>query len=217
MELVADRGTPRAERRGPQQAAKRLLDVAAAGSGLLALSPLLAGIAAGIKLTSPGPVWYRWPVVGKHGRPLKHTYKFRTMVVNADALKAQLRQFNEKTGPVFKMKNDPRVTPIGRVLRKYSLDELPQLWAVLMGEMSLVGPRPPLQSEFEQFTDAQKQKLAVKPGITGLWQVSGRSEIPDFDTWVQLDLEYIERWSLWLDLKILLRTVPAVLRGAGAW
>ncbi len=118
-------------------------------------------------------------------------------------------------GPVFKMHNDPRVTPVGRVLRRFSLDELPQLWSVLKGEMSLVGPRPPLVSEYAEFTEFQKQKLAVKPGITCLWQISGRNEIRDFDEWVRLDLEYISNWSLWLDFKIMLLTIPYVARGTG--
>jgi lipopolysaccharide/colanic/teichoic acid biosynthesis glycosyltransferase len=118
---------------------------------------------------------------------------------------------------MFKMRHDPRVTPVGRLLRRFSLDELPQLWSVLRGDLSLVGPRPPLQTEYAQFTEWQKQKLLTKPGITCLWQVSGRSEIRSFDEWVQLDLEYIRRWSIWLDLEILLRTIPVVLRGRGAW
>jgi len=179
------------------------------------LSPLLAAIAAAVRLTSEGPILYPWRVAGQGGRPFTG-YKFRTMVPNADALKADLMGRNEMSGPVFKIKGDPRITPIGRILRKFSLDELPQLWSVLKGDMSLVGPRPPLQTEYQHFTERQKSKLAVKPGITCLWQISGRNEIADFDDWVQLDLQYIQHWSLWLDLKILLLTVPAVLRGRGA-
>ncbi len=133
------------------------------------------------------------------------------MVANADALKAQLLERNEMKGPVFKMAEDPRVTPLGRWLRKFSLDELPQLWSVLKGDMSLVGPRPPLVYEYERFTEQQKRKLAVKPGMTSLWQVSGKPR--DFDEWLRLDLEYIERWSLWLDAEILLRTAWVVLAG----
>ena len=159
---------------------------------------------------------YRWPVVGRHGTPFVG-YKFRTMVVGADRVKHQLLAYNEASGPMFKMKNDPRVTSVGRILRKFSLDELPQLWSVLKGDMSLVGPRPPLQSEYARFTEWQRQKLAVTPGITGLWQISGRSSISDFDEWVRLDLDYIDRWSLRLDLEILFLTIPAVLRGRGAW
>ncbi len=205
-------------RRNPRRAslvAKRLVDIVGSGSLLLATSPLLGAIALAVKLSSPGPVFYRWQVVGQGGRPFTG-YKFRTMVVNADELKAQLAAANEMTGPVFKMRDDPRITPIGRVLRKYSLDELPQLWSVLKGDMSLVGPRPPLQTEYAQFTDWQKQKLSVKPGMTCLWQVSGRNDIRDFDEWVRLDLDYIRNWSLWLDLKILVETIPAVIRARGA-
>ena len=195
--------------------AKRLVDIVGSGSLLLATSPLLGAIALAVKLSTLGPVFYRWKVVGQGGRPFTG-YKFRTMVVNADELKAQLAAANEMTGPVFKMRHDPRVTPVGRVLRKYSLDELPQLWSVLKGDMSLVGPRPPLQTEYAQFSDWQKQKLSVKPGMTCLWQVSGRNDIRDFDEWVRLDLDYIRNWSLWLDLKILVETIPAVIRARGA-
>ena len=137
------------------------------------------------------------------------------MVVDADERKAELAKLNEMTGPVFKLTNDPRVTPVGRWLRRYSLDELPQLYSVFNGDMSLVGPRPPLQSEYSQFTTLQKQKLSVKPGMTCLWQVQGRTNINDFADWVRLDLEYIERWSLVLDLKILLRTASVVVSGSG--
>lgn len=190
------------------------MDVGISGAALVVLSPALGAIAVAIKLTSPGPVLYRWNVVGQGGRFFTG-YKFRTMVVNADALKQELLPSNEMQGPVFKIKNDPRVTSVGRVLRKFSLDELPQLWSVFKGDMALVGPRPPLQSEYEHFTGYQKQKLAVKPGITCLWQISGRNDIRDFDAWVSLDLEYIRTWSLWLDIKILWRTMFAVLRGTG--
>jgi lipopolysaccharide/colanic/teichoic acid biosynthesis glycosyltransferase len=197
------------------RALKRIFDVAVSGILLVLLSPILGAVALGIKLTSPGPILYPWRVVGKDGR-FFDSHKFRSMVPNADALKEQLMASNEMRGPVFKMQRDPRITPIGRLLRKYSLDELPQLWSVFKGDMSLVGPRPPLQSEYVRFTDAQKGKLAVKPGITCLWQVSGRNQISDFDDWVRLDLEYIRTWSFWLDVKILLLTLPAVVRGSGA-
>jgi lipopolysaccharide/colanic/teichoic acid biosynthesis glycosyltransferase len=144
-------------------------------------------------------------------------YKFRTMVSNAEQLKQELAALNEMTGPVFKVSNDPRVTPIGRFLRKFSVDELPQLFNVLRGEMSLVGPRPLPVDEVRQFSDlAHRRRLSVKPGITCLWQISGRNNVSDFKEWVRLDLEYIDNWSLWLDLKILLRTIPVVLTGAGA-
>lgn len=199
-----------------QVVAKRALDVIVSAMLLALLSPLLALIALAVKLTDNGPVFYPWLVVGQDGRCFTG-FKFRTMVVDADLLKLRLLEQNEATGPVFKMRNDPRITRVGRVLRKYSLDELPQLWSVLKGDMSLVGPRPPLQSEYVHFTDWHKQKLSVKPGITCLWQISGRSEIRDFDDWVRLDLEYIRQWSIWLDLHILLQTIPVVLRGRGAW
>ena len=190
---------------------KRLFDVIIATSLLILLAPLMLLIALLIRLTSGAPVLFRWQVVGENGRPFTG-YKFRTMVVGADRIKEELLHLNEMNGgPVFKMKDDPRITPIGRFLRKYSLDELPQLWSVLKGDMSLVGPRPPLQYEYDQFTDWQKQKLAIKPGMTSLWQVKGKPQ--DFDEWVRLDLEYIEHWSLWLDFKILVQTAVVVLTG----
>lgn len=196
-------------------AVKRALDIVVSAPLLVVLSPLLAAIAMAVKLGDGGPVLYRWRVVGRGGRPFT-SYKFRSMVVNADELKPALEAANEMSGPVFKIRDDPRITRVGRVLRRYSLDELPQLWSVLRDDLSLVGPRPPLQTEYARFTDRQRAKLAVKPGITCLWQVSGRNEITDFDEWLRLDLEYIERWSLRLDLAILLRTIPAVLSGRGA-
>jgi lipopolysaccharide/colanic/teichoic acid biosynthesis glycosyltransferase len=199
---------------GIRQTVKRLIDMAGAASLLLLLSPLFLVLAVIVKLSSPGGVFYRWQVVGRGGRPFL-SYKFRSMVANADDLKAQLEAFNEMTGPVFKIGDDPRVTPAGKWMRRYSFDELPQLYSVLRGDMSLVGPRPPLLSEYERFTGFQKQKLSVKPGITGLWQVQGRNRINDFDDWVRLDLDYIRRWSLWLDTRILLRTVAAVFSGSG--
>ncbi|MBM4429402.1 MAG: sugar transferase [Chloroflexi bacterium] len=194
---------------------KRLLDIVIAGLALLLLSPLLILIALAIWITSGLPILYRWQVVGLGGRPFTG-YKFRTMVPDADRLKASLLAHNEMSGPVFKMKDDPRITSIGRVLRKLSLDEMPQLWSVLKGDMSLVGPRPPLQSEWVQFKDWQRRKLSVKPGMTSLWLIRGRSDVTDFDDWARLDLEYIDRWSLWLDFEILLKTVPALLLGRGA-
>jgi lipopolysaccharide/colanic/teichoic acid biosynthesis glycosyltransferase len=199
-----------------QQIAKRALDLVLATVALIVLTPLLAVIALFIRLTSPGPIFYEWRVLGRHARPFIG-YKFRTMVANADALKQQFTARNEMRGPAFKMRDDPRVTPFGRWLRKYSLDELPQLWSVLKGDMSLVGPRPPAPEEFVRFEPWQWGKLAVTPGITCLWQVSGRSEISDFATWAALDLEYIREWSLWLDLKLLVRTIPAVLTARGAY
>ena len=194
--------------------AKRVMDVVVSLSLLLLLSPLLASLALLVKMTSRGPALYRWRVVGREGHPFA-SYKFRSMIKNADALKPQLLRQNEMTGPVFKLTRDPRVTPLGAWMRRYSLDELPQLYSVLVGDMSLVGPRPPLETEFVQFTNFQKQKLTVKPGITCLWQVRGRNRVQDFDDWVRLDLDYIRTWSLGLDLRILLCTVVEVFRGSG--
>ena len=199
-----------------QLTVKRALDLVVSAALLIVLAPPLGVLALGVKLTSRGPAFYRWEVVGQGGRPFDG-FKLRTMVADADDRKAALMAENEMSGPVFKMKKDPRVTRFGRFLRTYSLDELPQLWSVFKGDMSLVGPRPPLRSEYARFTDYQKRKLAVKPGLTCLWQVRGRSAISDLDEWVRLDLEYIERWSLWLDLKILAATVPVVLFGRGAY
>jgi lipopolysaccharide/colanic/teichoic acid biosynthesis glycosyltransferase len=195
-------------------AVKRMLDITVSAVLLLLLSPLLLLLAIAVKSSSRGPVFYRWKVAGRGGRPFTG-YKFRSMIENADALRDQLTRHNEMTGPVFKMARDPRITRVGALLRKYSLDELPQLYNVLKGDMSLVGPRPPLQTEYAQFSAYQKQKLAVKPGITCLWQVGGRNQISDFDEWVRLDLEYIARWSLALDFAILARTVGVVLSGTG--
>jgi lipopolysaccharide/colanic/teichoic acid biosynthesis glycosyltransferase len=199
-----------------QHALKRLLDLVLAAVGIVVLSPLLVAIALAVLFTSGRPVFYPWLVVGKRGRNFVG-YKFRTMVRNADKQLELLAAKNEMKGPAFKMKEDPRVTPVGRVLRRLSLDELPQLWSVLKGDMSLVGPRPPLRTEWARFAPWQRRKLAVTPGITCLWQISGRADINEFDNWVKLDIEYIERWSLWLDLKILVGTLGAVARGRGAY
>ncbi len=185
---------------------------------LLAVSTpfILVPVALAIKLTSRGPVFFRQQRCGLNGQPFT-MFKFRTMVTNAEQRKAELAVFNEMSGPVFKMTNDPRLIPIGRWLRKYSLDELPQIYNVLRGEMSLVGPRPLPVDEVRRFDDlAHRRRLSVKPGLTCLWQISGRNRVVDFKEWVRLDLEYIDHWSLWLDAKILLRTIPAVLTGAGA-
>jgi exopolysaccharide biosynthesis polyprenyl glycosylphosphotransferase len=197
-------------------AIKRLLDLVISAVVLVLLSPLFLVTAILVKLTSPhGPVFYPWKVLGRNRRPFIG-YKFRTMVPNADELKKKLLQQNEMQGPVFKMRNDPRVTRLGRFLRKYSLDELPQLYSVLKGDMSLVGPRPPGRDEADEFQFWQRRKLSVTPGITCLWQVNGRSNIKSFDEWARLDLQYISNASLWLDLAILVKTVPAVILGRGA-
>ncbi len=194
---------------------KQVADYAGAALFLLLLSPVFVGIILAIRLTSPGPVFFRQTRSGLNGRPFQ-LLKFRSMRVGADREKASLAPLNEMTGPVFKLTRDPRVTRVGRILRRHSLDELPQLLNVLRGEMSLVGPRPLPVEEVKQFSDdAFRRRLSVKPGLTCLWQVGGRNEISDFEEWVRLDLSYIDRWSLWLDLKILLATIPVVLFGKG--
>jgi len=194
---------------------KRAFDIVLASILLLALAPLLAAVALIIKADSPGPILFRQQRVGKHGSRF-WMYKFRSMQQDADKLLDVLRAQNEATGPLFKMRQDPRVTCVGQVIRRLSIDELPQLFNVVKGEMSLVGPRPPLPSEVESYEDWQHGRLRAVPGITGLWQVSGRSEVP-FHDMVRLDLHYIRNWSLALDLEILLRTLPAVLSHRGAY
>ncbi|MDD5087365.1 MAG: sugar transferase [bacterium] len=194
---------------------KRLFDLVFASVVALLLLPLMAGIALAIKLQDGGPVLYWQKRVGQWGKDFQFP-KFRSMVVKADQLKETLMEKNVMKGAAFKMKDDPRVTAIGRFLRKYSLDELPQLWMVIKGDMSIIGPRPQIESEARSFESWHRRKLSVKPGLTCLWQVSGRSSITDFDEWVRLDLAYIDNWSLWLDFKILLKTIPAVLGGRGA-
>jgi exopolysaccharide biosynthesis polyprenyl glycosylphosphotransferase len=192
---------------------KRAIDIVGSALALVFFSPLLAFLALVIKLDSPGPVFYRSGRMGKKGRKFV-CYKFRSMVEDADALKDELRRQNERNGPFFKMADDPRVTRLGKILRKYSLDEFPQFWNVLKGEMSLVGPRPPIPEETQQYVWEHLRRLDVKPGITGLWQVSARED-PSFDKMAALDLMYIEHWNFWFDVRILLRTVPAILRGEG--
>lgn len=193
---------------------KRAIDVVLAALGLIAVSPLLALVAALIKLDSPGPAIYTAPRAGKYGRTFI-CFKFRTMIHNADRLKANLRKQNERRGAFFKMSCDPRVTRIGRVLRRYSLDELPQLWNVLMGDMSLVGPRPHPLDDFQLYVPQDLRRLDVTPGITGLWQVTARTD-PSFQRNMALDLEYIERWTIFMDMRILYKTIFAVVRGTGA-
>jgi exopolysaccharide biosynthesis polyprenyl glycosylphosphotransferase len=193
---------------------KRGLDVALAGLLLLIGMPIAGMIALTIKLTSGGNVLFRQTRCGLNGRSFT-LYKFRTMVADAEERRGALLHLNEMKGPVFKLKSDPRVTSLGRFLRRFSLDELPQLWNVLRGDMSLVGPRPPIPEEVAQYQRWQRRRLAMKPGLTCLWQISGRNNI-DFDRWMQLDLEYIDSWTPMLDLKILLKTVPVVLSGKGA-
>jgi exopolysaccharide biosynthesis polyprenyl glycosylphosphotransferase len=204
-----------AERDWPRRI-KRMLDIALAGMALLALAPLLLSIALAIRLDSEGPVFYRSTRLGRRGRPFT-MFKFRTMCPEADRLKGKLAHLNTLKGPVFKMPNDPRVTRLGRFLRRSSLDELPQLINVLKGDMSLVGPRPPLPDEAASYDGWHWRRLDVPPGLTGLWQISGRASEPDFDRWVAWDLRYIDEWSLGLDLQIIWRTIPAVWRGHGAY
>ncbi len=199
-----------------QSVIKHVMDLIGAFVLLILLSPLFLLIAIAIKLTSPGPVFFQQQRSGQNGAPFT-LYKFRTMITNAEQFKHELEAMNEMSGPVFKVTNDPRITRIGKWLRRYSFDELPQLFNVLRGEMSLVGPRPLPVDEVRRFSDlAHRRRLSVKPGLTCLWQISGRNQIVDFKEWVRLDLEYIDNWSLWLDLKILLRTIPAVFAATGA-
>jgi len=195
--------------------AKRALDVAGASIALFCFSPVLLAAAIAIKVDSPGPVFFLQERIGVNKRRFK-IFKFRTMIPNAEKMMSALETYNEVTGPVFKIKNDPRITPIGKLLRRSSIDELPQLLNVLRGDMSLVGPRPLPVRDYEGFSeDWQRRRFSVKPGITCLWQVNGRSGIT-FDQWMLLDLQYMDEWSLWLDCKILAKTIPAVLRGSGA-
>lgn len=195
---------------------KRLFDVVASAIGVVAISPVLLIIAICIKVDDPhGPVFYTQTRVGKDGHEFK-IIKFRSMVSNADELLAKLQDQNEVNGAMFKMKDDPRITRVGRVIRKYSLDELPQLINVVTGSMSIVGPRPPLVSEVEQYTEYDKQRLLVTPGATGMWQVGGRNDV-DFDEMVRLDLTYIQNRSVWLDLKIMLETVKVMVKPNGAY
>jgi exopolysaccharide biosynthesis polyprenyl glycosylphosphotransferase len=193
---------------------KRVLDLAVSTTLLLLLAPLFLIVAILIKATSPGPVFFVQERVGMNKRRFK-LLKFRSMVADAEHRRHELEALNEMDGPVFKIKNDPRITPIGRFIRQTSIDELPQLINVFLGHMSLVGPRPPLASEVEQYAWFDRKRLCIKPGITCLWQVSGRNDIP-FSKWMELDREYIDNWSIWMDLRILFKTIPVVLFGKGA-
>ena len=196
-------------------AVKRLFDIIASASGLVLLSPLFLFLIIKIRHEDGGPAFYSQERIGKNEKPFK-MWKFRSMIVNADQMVEQLEEQNEIDGAMFKIKDDPRVTKIGHVIRKYSLDELPQLWNVLKGDMSLVGPRPPLPMEVADYTDYDKLRLTVTPGCTGLWQVTKRNDA-DFDEMVELDLEYINKSSLWFDFKILLKTVGVVIHPNSAY
>ena len=193
---------------------RRAIDVLVSSIALVILSPLLVAIALAIKATSRGPVLFKQVRCGLYGRPFTFL-KFRSMRLEAETLKPTLAPYNEMDGPAFKMRNDPRVTAVGRFLRRTSLDELPQLWNILKGSMSFVGPRPSVIEEVRQYEPWQRRRLSMQPGLTCLWQISGRNDLT-FDEWMRLDLEYIDNWSLWLDAKILVRTVPVVLLGMGA-
>jgi exopolysaccharide biosynthesis polyprenyl glycosylphosphotransferase len=202
------------EHKPVQMVMKRLFDVAASAVALWLLSPIILVAALLIKLTSPGPIFFKQERVGMHGRTF-FMLKFRSMVQNAEELKMKLLAANEQNGPVFKIQKDPRITPVGRFIRKFSIDELPQLINVLRGEMSIVGPRPPLPSEVAQYEPWQRRRLSVRPGLTCLWQVSGRNKI-GFQDWMYLDMQYIDHWSLGQDFNLILKTVPVVLTGKGA-
>ncbi|MER7519446.1 sugar transferase [Streptomyces sp. NPDC126499] len=208
-----DGGLLAASRR--QLLAKRAMDVGLALPALVVLSPVLLGAACAIKLSSRGPVFYLQERVGRDGKPFR-MYKLRSMSLDAERRRSDYLHLNESSGPLFKIRRDPRVTPVGRVLRSWSIDELPQLLNVLHGEMSLVGPRPALPEECEHYGPRERLRLLVKPGITCVWQVSGRSDIP-FAEQVRMDLDYIANWSLGLDIRLLIRTVPAVLGRRGAY
>lgn len=198
-----------------QQLLKRLIDVVV-GTLLIILSlPLMLIAAIGILISDGRPVLYNWNVIGHNKKPFK-SWKFRTMVKNADEIKQQLFEKNEMSGPVFKIKDDPRIFKFGKFLRKWSIDELPQLFSVVKGDMSLVGPRPVFYHELVKYQSWQRRKLSVKPGLTCLWQINGRNKISDFNDWVKLDLDYIDNWSIWLDIKILFKTIPSVILGKGA-
>jgi exopolysaccharide biosynthesis polyprenyl glycosylphosphotransferase len=193
---------------------KRGMDILLSSLIILLASPIFLALAIIIKLDSPGPILYISDRIGKKGRVFR-CFKFRTMILNADVLKAQIQHMNERDGVLFKVTDDPRVTHLGRFLRKYSLDEIPQFFNVLIGDMSMVGPRPPIASEVKQYDLTHLRRLDVTPGITGLWQVEARQD-PSFDSYISLDTAYIENWSIWLDLKILIRTIGVVLDGTGS-
>lgn len=199
----------------PYATAKRALDVVVAIGLLCMLAPMMLVVALLVRLSSRGPVIFKQTRVGEGGQMFTF-YKFRSMYANAEERLDDVLRSNEVTGPVFKMKNDPRITPLGRVLRKYSLDELPQLCNVIKGDMSLVGPRPPLPAEVLKYAERERRRLSVRPGLTCLWQISGRSTV-EFEQWMEMDLAYIRSMSFWNDLSIFLKTIPAVITARGAY
>ncbi len=202
-------------RRPVQRFLKRFMDIVLAGLALILLAPIAGMIILAIRLDGPGPIYFTQNRVGRGGR-LFRLHKFRTMITNAEELKQSLMEKNELDGPVFKIKNDPRVTRVGQILRKTSLDELPQLWNVLIGDMSLVGPRPALPSEVLQWEKWQCRRLVVEQGCTCIWQVSGRNNLT-FKEWMRMDMQYVYNWSLWLDMKLILLTIWVMLTGKGAY
>ena len=193
---------------------KRAIDIVGAAVGLTLLAPLFLAVASAIKLTSRGPVFFGQLRVGQHGRMFR-MLKFRSMVTDAEKLQRALMEDNEQAGPVFKIRRDPRITRVGAFIRRYSIDELPQLINVLKGDMSIVGPRPPILKEVQQYQPSHRRRLSVRPGLTCHWQVSGRNEI-GFDEWMDLDLRYVDHWSLATDFRLILKTIPAVMTGSGA-
>ena len=196
-----------------QLAIKRTIDVVGAIVGLLVALPVFVAAAIAIKIYDRGPLFFKQERIGEGGRRF-YFYKFRSMCTDAESQKASLAAINELDGPVFKVKKDPRVTPVGRFLRKYSLDELPQLLNVLRGDMSLVGPRPPVPDEVARYSWWQRRRISVRPGLTCVWQVSGRNKV-SFDQWMEMDMFYIDNWSLWMDFKLMVQTMPALVKGTG--
>ena len=198
-----------------QLVAKRAVDILISALAIIVLTPFLVAVALLVKVTSRGPVFFVQQRVGRGGEPFG-MIKFRSMCLDAHDRRGEHLDDNMHDGPIFKIRRDPRVTTVGRAIRRLSIDELPQLFNVLKGDMSLVGPRPPLTEELASYTERERQRLLVKPGITCIWQVSGRSDL-DFQTWVDMDLEYIDTWSFWLDVRLLAKTLPAVISGRGAY
>jgi exopolysaccharide biosynthesis polyprenyl glycosylphosphotransferase len=195
-------------------AIKRGMDIVGATIGITLCLPVLMAVSLAVKLHDRGPLLFRQVRMGKDGRRF-YCYKFRSMCVDAEARQHEIAQLNEQDGPVFKIKEDPRITPVGRLIRRYSLDELPQLFNVLLGDMSLVGPRPPVPSEVARYSWWQRRRISVRPGLTCLWQVKGRNKV-SFEEWMEMDLFYIDNWSLWMDIKLMMQTMPAVVRGTGS-